>query len=738
MGKNFLKIYDTVQFSLLTSDPDNIPSAVKDGLFIPGSSEANQGLLVRIAASHSGKITRNNGYYLPEKMRRGAESFIENYGKPVLIHHKDHEDAIGRVIQSRYVDISGAMRDRFEGKILKDSKGKGVKEVTSTLFDQFLEGAMPFAHQVDFVRGLAKDSLLEEDSYEGLGYIEIVARVTDPNAIQKLLDGRYMTGSVGATTDRAVCSVCKQDWTEEGRCEHTPGDLYDSAKCFLIAGSLVYDEYSFVNVPADRHSKVLELHYNGISDSIEITENNSGKVYESQIDFVTEEEVKMAGKKIEDSVDAGTPVDNKVEDQESGTPVVDPTAEPSSEEPEGGTVEDSAEAGSENGKPEGEEEGIENIDDSATNDPLEELITKALSDDTTLTNEEEVQLYDALWDELILADLAELKGTRLTDEARAKLPKSVFCGPNRTFPVTDTFHVAAIRRLLDRYEGPGNKDSVLVGVDRKAKAMGFSGLVKEDATEPENTNEVEDSSASRLMHSTLSLFEEDSYADDKSKLTEEEKTLLRTLLKRLSSLVGKDNFIAAVVAEDLALDPSFEEALVAEIQKFETMLGDQRDSHSALRKEYDLLYRDMEVVQDQLVAEKLNSRKVKGSFYRTLISLKDGIVADKETPLDLSDEVIDSELTRLTKEVDMVKIADKLGDGMSRKPEGTVEDPTAIEDDEDQERITVEPTPQMKIQENLKALEAIQAKYLELRLSRGEGAAENYKRNALKRFNVSE
>jgi hypothetical protein len=115
------------------------------------------------------------------------------------------------------------------------------------MLTDFVGGKMPFGQQVDVIRSLFRDSLLEDRSYDGLGHIQIVANITDSDAIQKLLDGRYITGSVGATTDRAVCSVCKQDWTEDGQCEHKPGGIYDSAKCFIIAGKLFYDEYSFVS-----------------------------------------------------------------------------------------------------------------------------------------------------------------------------------------------------------------------------------------------------------------------------------------------------------------------------------------------------------------------------------------------------------------------------------------------------------------------------------------------------------
>jgi hypothetical protein len=58
----------------------------------------------------------------------------------------------------------------------------------------------------------------------------------------------------------------------------------------------------------------------------------------------------------------------------------------------------------------------------------------------------------------------------------------------------------------------------------------------------------------------------------------------------------------------------------------------------------------------------------------------------------MSSEQIKAELVRLTKEVDMVQIIDKLGDGMARMPEGEVQNPVILEDklQEKNNEVTVE------------------------------------------------
>lgn len=340
--ENFLKLYDTVTFSFL--DPslikvkDNYEGAFKPqvpgqthpsgmGTVMEPSQQSTQsqtkGLLVKIAATHAGIITRNNGFYLPDKMKKGASSFIEDFNKPILLHHNDEKDPIGRVIQSSYVDMSGAIVDSYglaKGLKVKNKHGREVGTINDALIKDFCSSKMPMGMQIDTVLTLLKDSLLEDEGYAGLGYVSLLANVTDEESIQKLLDGRYLTGSVGATTNQAICSVCRQDWTEDGRCDHNPGAVYDGSKCFIIAGDLKYEEYSFVNKPADRQSKVLELHYNGVRDSIETVDEYKSRIYESVLNFPQYDSVQetiMADLVVNKAVETEIVVQDSVEVKET-------------------------------------------------------------------------------------------------------------------------------------------------------------------------------------------------------------------------------------------------------------------------------------------------------------------------------------------------------------------------------------------------------------------------------------
>jgi hypothetical protein len=192
-------------------------------------------LLVKIAATHSALKTGNKGFYLPERMRDGASSFLVPYKKPVLTHHDDFNDPIGRVQSARYVDQSHLypVNDIWLNKLSAGS-----------LKDKDLQKAVQYTLK----------TWQNQEEYQGLGYLELIAEITDPDAIQKILDNRYLTVSTAHSSDAAYCGVCMQNWVADGWCEHEPGNMYEDEECVLIPGKHLYSEVSYVNKPADRHA----------------------------------------------------------------------------------------------------------------------------------------------------------------------------------------------------------------------------------------------------------------------------------------------------------------------------------------------------------------------------------------------------------------------------------------------------------------------------------------------------
>ncbi len=167
----------------------------------PGLQQVNataqpqaKGLLVKIAATHSGMITRNNGFYLPDKMRTGATTWTDIYAKPIQVHHDEQSDPVGRVVSARYIETVNVVSDRFKNSVLRDSMGRETGRADEKFWTDFCSDKVSFMRKVDMVQMM--DSILEDPHYSGLGYIELTADITDPDSVQKILDGRYLTGSV--------------------------------------------------------------------------------------------------------------------------------------------------------------------------------------------------------------------------------------------------------------------------------------------------------------------------------------------------------------------------------------------------------------------------------------------------------------------------------------------------------------------------------------------------------------
>lgn len=232
--EKFLRLYDQVRLTPLAVDPTKQRFfETKDNVSPTGHS-----LVVVIAATHSGRVTHNNALYLPNKMSVAVPSFTSPYPKPVLKNHNEEGEPLGRVMSARYVDTCGNTLE-------------AVKDyVTAPSITDFFK-------VIDFLGQKLKDP-----AFPGLGYIEVTAKITDADAIQKILDGRYLTVSTSMNTNQAICSICKQDWLSEGKCDHDPGTVVDDKLAYIICGDMTYNELSYVNRPADPLALNMEIHHN--------------------------------------------------------------------------------------------------------------------------------------------------------------------------------------------------------------------------------------------------------------------------------------------------------------------------------------------------------------------------------------------------------------------------------------------------------------------------------------------
>ncbi len=158
------------------------------------SAKSSKGrkLIVQMEGIHVGK-TANSTFYTEQGLKNGLSSWTHPYNKPVLTHHEQHSgEPIGRILKAEF----------------SESTKSGRKGLVFTV------------------------------------------EVTDPIAQEKVLDGRYQTVSIGASSNKVSCNICGTDRTQEW-CEHWKGNTYDGQECHFIVGDTFGEEVSYVNIPAD-------------------------------------------------------------------------------------------------------------------------------------------------------------------------------------------------------------------------------------------------------------------------------------------------------------------------------------------------------------------------------------------------------------------------------------------------------------------------------------------------------
>jgi hypothetical protein len=189
---------------LIQENQSIVTPAVSDLLLSEGykdqKKKRNHRLVAQIDSIHEG-ITKNYNKYTAEELRKAVPSWLTPYPKPILLNHNLDSEPLGRMVNSEFI--------------------VGPEEV---------------------------------------GFIRLRANIADPLAASKVIDGRYLTGSVGGIPKAAICSICYADIiaaSREGdRCPHNRGDIYEGKVCVYEHRDIEFHEYSFVNVPGDSESKI--------------------------------------------------------------------------------------------------------------------------------------------------------------------------------------------------------------------------------------------------------------------------------------------------------------------------------------------------------------------------------------------------------------------------------------------------------------------------------------------------
>lgn len=158
-------------------------------------------IMVTVEAIHAG-MTKNRTFYPADKLESSVHTWTSPYNKPVIKNHNTWEEPNGRVMDAYF-----------------------------------------------------KDSVLVPEGKT----IELKLKITDPDTIEKVLDGRYQTLSIGGSTSEARCSICAKNVVESGWCGHSRGKKYEGKEAYWIIGEMEFVEISWVNVPADVNARVVSI-----------------------------------------------------------------------------------------------------------------------------------------------------------------------------------------------------------------------------------------------------------------------------------------------------------------------------------------------------------------------------------------------------------------------------------------------------------------------------------------------
>lgn len=178
---------------------------------------------VETEATHSGK-NHNYCIYYEDSMEKDAESFTNPFNKPMLKNHDSYSEPLGRIKQSWF----------------------GPSQLT------------------------------DERSA-----IHLKTRITDKDAIEKFLDGRYSTVSIGGSMGTVTCNICGKTILKDGKfkfCGHWRGETYKDQVCYWGARDIEYHEVSTVNNPADDFAQVVKVTVITDEDKEKNDDNNKGGV----------------------------------------------------------------------------------------------------------------------------------------------------------------------------------------------------------------------------------------------------------------------------------------------------------------------------------------------------------------------------------------------------------------------------------------------------------------------------
>lgn len=591
------------------------------------AAKAGKGLKVTFAASHAGMVNGNDVMYSPGGMKDCSHTWVWPQRRPIQVHHDDQADPIGRVITARY-----------SGYADKDV-AEGHSDALSIFKDNF---RLTRDNVVDIAKGLEDAKVLDQMDWRGVGELVLEGIVTDADAIEKILDGRYQGVSITQRPQQAFCNICGQDWVKEGPCDHERGEKDEESgrRMYLVVGDTDYSEISYVNGPADRHAMGLDAQpietVSGTPAQFDEKADDSGildrsmqtTVFFQLVDSLNEE-TEMTLKN--EDKGKGDGIDSEEKDSQESTDEVQDQESTETESEESTETEQDSENSNE------DETASEDSDESsADEDPkvtVEEALKCLFEDRDNLTGFMCDVLFDALENEV------EEEDAKLSTKKRKSLPGSSFCGPNRSFPVNDCAHYTAAKRLIGRYKGPGDKSAIMSCIERKGKAMGCGGAKKDEQDEQTNPAEgiVLTSMSDELLTDTL---------------LETEKEMASRGLKAERKCDR---------CEDLQ----------TQVDEFNSSVPELQDTVKVLREEWKVVTSEHTASEDAHAETLSDFQTVLQSSVLTTLLLTDKETSEEDLKAKVGAMTLE-DLKKFSKETDLSEVISFVRSGLTQEPSETI------------------------------------------------------------------
>jgi hypothetical protein len=349
----------------------------------------------------------------------------------------------------------------------------------------------------------------------GLPEVQALFRITEPEAIRKILNLEFYTVSIGSDVTAAYCSYCGQNLVEDGPCDHERGKPIEGKEVFWRIEEWHLEECSFVAVPSDALSpggpaRILEPDV-GLSQAqlliqtkegfwdltetglerAELVPGNEPKLAllesewsllgsarsghgpyllgpihwrEEKTDAMNEEQMQafLAGLTVQEWPNVPGPLQDQVrtyladrpDRQASLTPeLLAVIGQPGQLEPEPGPTADPTPA-----------------DPTPAEEPAAGPASSGEADEDGPLTYGELYLLDHEDDQFG-------QEAPMSRRQRDRLPDSAFCGPNRTWPVPNCDYVRVARSFLGnplrtKNLSASQKAQIRACINRKARAMG--------------------------------------------------------------------------------------------------------------------------------------------------------------------------------------------------------------------------------------------------------------------------